>query len=486
MHKNQYYKEVIDGSDYNYRLLFHKLQPGSLLIPYTKSVYQLLLEKVLKPALNFNSNYKIFQKIFSQSNDQLVKDLSTATTPITIFIPTDHAFKSLRQDQIDSLIADKKCGYKFLTHNIVYEEICPNQLIKYNSEYSSQAQRANFIAVTESGSSILYFNGQVVNLSKTNINTAYNGIIYRLSTLKLTGVVDFLYDIVNGFKKKFPSNFINSLYPNWMDVIKNEGTNSTLFMPFDDNKTLNNSIIQNEKIELTSTDAPPANYFINISDYLTKPRYSFYQLNDGDVLTSLSNKKYLISVYPFENPIPDYMNFIPHRNFQRKAINCQQLEMHDLSACSSQLIVFKSERFLIPALDTVPLLEYISSDEELNIFSNLLDFCGSKCKSIFTSLNGKNVNNRKGYTIILPTNDYFNKGIQNFSKYSRNLTLFIKNIQSNIFHGTYCHFYLRNMDAIIENLLNRKVKSKRVMSRITKTQAYLSTSGLIVHKTDSF
>ena len=119
-------------------------------------------------------------------------------------MPTDRAFESsLRRDQIDSLLADKMCGYKLLAHNIVYEEICPNQLIKYASEYSSTAQRANFIAVNEEASSSLFFNGQIVDLTRSNVNTASDGIIYRLSSLKLNGIVDSLYDVVNVFKKVF-------------------------------------------------------------------------------------------------------------------------------------------------------------------------------------------------------------------------------------------------------------------------------------------
>ena len=115
INKNQYYKPINDGTDHNYRLLIHQLQKGSLLIPLSKSVYQILNEKILKPtfspaSLNSNSNdFKIFQKLFEQSNEKLSKDLKdVSASSIALFVPTDQAFNSsLRRDQIDSLISDK-------------------------------------------------------------------------------------------------------------------------------------------------------------------------------------------------------------------------------------------------------------------------------------------------------------------------------------------------------------------------------------------
>ena len=505
MSKNQYYKRIHDGTEHNYRLLIHQLQKGSLLVPLAKSVYQLLNDKILKPTPSPNNglpnnNFKIFQQLFENSNEKLIKDLKDSTAPsIVIFVPTDEAFEtSLRRDQIDSLLADHTCAYNFIRHNIVYEEVCPNQLIKYASEYSSPVQRANFIAVNEAASNSLFFNGQIVNVSRSNTNTASDGIIYRLSTLKLSGVVDSLYDVVITFKKEFPASFITSLNSNWLDIIKSESTNSTLLMPFDketfsveSNKTAKETYnypkLKDNTNTLTQVDPQ------NISDYMIRPRLSFYELNDGDILTSLSNKSYLVSVYPFEKQVPEYLSFVPNRNFLRKAINCQQLDMLDLNACSSQLIVFKSEKNTLRPLSTLSLIEYIATDKELGIFNNLLNFCDSKCKSVLNSLfthkyshtNSSTRHRSGGFTLVLPTNKYFNKSLQNFSKYSKDMALFLKNLQANIFYGAYCYFYLRS-DVFIENLLERKVKSSKVATRITEPHVYISKLGLIVHKTDHF
>ena len=244
VHKNQYYKLISDGGmEHNYRLLIHQLQKGSLLIPLGKTVYQTLNEKILKTSSSLSSsspqnsshNFKIFQKLFENSSEKLSKDLKeAAVASMAFFVPTDHAFESsLRRDQIDSLLADHLCAYKLLAHNIVYEEICPHQLLKYAGEHSSSAQRANFIAVNEEASSSLFFNGQVVDLARSSVSPAADGIIYRLATLKLNGVVDSLYDVVNVFKKEFPAGFIAALNPNWLEVIKSESTNATLLMPFE-------------------------------------------------------------------------------------------------------------------------------------------------------------------------------------------------------------------------------------------------------------
>jgi hypothetical protein len=499
INKNQYYKPINDGTDHNFRLLIHQLQKGSLLIPLSKSVYQILNEKILKPtfspaSLNSNNNdFKIFQKLFDQSNEKLSKDLKdVSASSIALFVPTDQAFNlSLRRDQIDSLISDKVCGYKFLTHNIVYEEICPNQLIKYASEYSSSLQRANFIAVNEESSSSLFFNGQIVDLSRSNVNTAADGIIYRLSTLKLNGIVDSLYDVVNGFKKEFPVSFLTSLNSNWLEIIKNASTNSTLLMPFEkDTFAIENKTSKEHhnypklKDNTNVTPIEPQNIF----DYMIRWRFTFYDLNDGDILTSFSNKSYLINVYSYDKQLPDYMHFIPNRNFQRKSVNCMLLEMPDVNACGSQLIVFKSDKNVLRQLSTLSLLEYIASDKDLGTFNSLLNFCDTKCKSLLSNLTETSMiepTRKRGFTLMLPTNKYFSKSLQNFTKYSKDISFFLKNLQANIFYGVLCHYYLKG-DVLIENLLERKFKSNKIVSKIIEPQAYISHLGLIVHKTDNF
>jgi hypothetical protein len=487
VYKNQYHKLVYDGSGtdtYNYRLLIHKLQTGSIITPLTKTVYQILNEKILKPTLAKN-NFKIFQKLFAQSQDKLTADLNKQlkTATITLFVPTDDAFKSsLRNEQIESLIADKACAYKFLFHNIVYEEICPTQLIKYGAEYSSSSQRANFIAVNENSNNFLYFNGQIVNLSKSSINTAANGMIYRLSTLNLNGIVDFLYDSVIGFKKKFPSSFINALGPNWLDIIKTENNNSTLFFPLEEKS--DTSVNGNGKDNYANSSITMDR--VNIYDYLIKPRFTLYELNDGQVLTSVSNRKFIINVYQLEKPL-DFMSFIPSRNFQRKTINCQQLEMSDFTACNAQLIVFKSENNLLPLLNTQTVLDFVAYHGDFSVFSSLLETCGPECKSLFSGLTnvGLSESRRRGFTLILPSNAYFNKHSTSYTKFMKNVPLLKRQLQANIIYGTYCYSFMKS-NMVVENSLARKIQARKIYSRITEGNVYLSETGIIIHKSDLF
>lgn len=73
--------------------------------------------------------------------------------------------------------------------------------------------------------------------------------LYRLLTLELSGVVDFLYDIVIGFRKKFAQQFIESLESNWSDVLRNESKNVTLFMPFEMSSLKNSSSFWNSTLK---------------------------------------------------------------------------------------------------------------------------------------------------------------------------------------------------------------------------------------------
>ena len=65
-------------------------------------------------------------------------------------------------------------------------------------------------------------------------------VVYRLSSIALSGVVDFLYDIVIGFRHRFAPQFIESLDSNWLDVLRNDSRNVTLFMPFEAHTSLRN------------------------------------------------------------------------------------------------------------------------------------------------------------------------------------------------------------------------------------------------------
>lgn len=221
---------------------------------------------------------------------------------------------------------------------------------------------------------------------------------------------------------------------------------------------------------------------ISIRDYLVKPRLSFYDLHNGDVLTSLSGRVYLINVYQFETPIRNELiaRLIPLRNLERKAINCQQLEVPDLNACNAQLIVFKSELNHIPSLSGVSLLEYVRTQPDLSVFNSLINFCGNQCKNLLN-----NFNKSSTYTILLPVNEYFNKAVYNFQQFSTNLSLLKSTIKSNIFYGSYCGFYLRN-EVFIENFSGRKIRAKKLFPQLNKTDVYMSKSGIIAHKINNF
>lgn len=214
---------------------------------------------------------------------------------------------------------------------------------------------------------------------------------------------------------------------------------------------------------------------------MVRPRITFYELNNGDLIQSLTGRSYLINTYPFENPLSDIiMRFIPKRNLERKSINCQQLEVPDLNACNAQLIVFKSELNRIPALNSESILEFIKQDPDLSIFNSLVQFCGLECKNLLT-----NFNHSKGHTVLLPVNEFFNRALYNFQKFSNDISLFVRTIKSNIFSGTFCGFYLKN-DVFIENLRGHKSKARKIYARIQSPDVYLSKNGLIAHKTSSF
>lgn len=238
---------------------------------------------------------------------------------------------------------------------------------------------------------------------------------------------------------------------------------------------------------------------VSIRDYLVRPRLTFYELSHGDVLTSLSGRDLLVSVYAFEGVLSEVIErFIPRRNLERKAINCQQLEVPDLSACNAQLIVFKSEHNRIPDLHTSSLLEFIQRESDLSVFNSLIQFCGPDCKIFFNNLTRTSYNKSSqrttkpgggggggGYTILLPVNDYFNKSLFNFEKFANNISLFKSTIRANVFEGVYCGFYMR-YEASVKNMLGRSVKAKRVLTRIQTSDVYMSKHGLIAHKTSVF
>jgi uncharacterized surface protein with fasciclin (FAS1) repeats len=104
----------------------------------------------------------ILKKILVKTSSLLLEDLNDQNKPVTVFLPTDQAFKDIRKDQINALIADQACGYRFFRQYVIRDEICTNQLFTYEAEYSSHVQEANLITVTDNGKRMTYFNGQEV------------------------------------------------------------------------------------------------------------------------------------------------------------------------------------------------------------------------------------------------------------------------------------------------------------------------------------
>ena len=65
--KNRYHKPISDGpidDEFNFRLLIHKLIPGSLLHYETKSLQDVIVEKILT-----NPNYKIISRILADTKE---------------------------------------------------------------------------------------------------------------------------------------------------------------------------------------------------------------------------------------------------------------------------------------------------------------------------------------------------------------------------------------------------------------------------------
>jgi hypothetical protein len=478
INKNNYYKIQNEGL-FNYQLLIHELEAGSLLLPIVKTIHQLVDNYILHRSTESKTNFKIFNQIYNkQSNNYLRKDLNVnnvESMPITLFIPFDDAFynSNLNINQIESIISDEKCCNHFLMANIRFkEETCPNKLMLIkdlvNSSFSFK-KRTDGISFTD-----FIFNDQIVSSLRSDINMASNGMIFRLRTVKVKGIIEFLFDIVMNLKKRISTQFINSLEPNWMDILKTNSTNVTLFLPFHHHD-------QQYKVETTINER------INIRDYMTTPRYSHYDLKDGQILKSLTNKKYLITVYPSDvEAIPKYMNFLPLRSFERKSINCVRLEIPDIDACSSSIIIFANKlntNSIIKELDTKSLLHFIETEADLSFFKIIIDHCGEECAEIFLDLE----RNKKGFTLLLPNNYFFSRELDNFKRYARNKNYLLLKIKENIFNGTFCADHLNDTnDFKLNNLLDMSVRSKTVFKRIKSFNCYLNENGLLIHKTDTF
>jgi hypothetical protein len=451
----------------------------SIIIPSSKTVYQALYDKILSPSSNKKQNFTIYQKIFVQNSQRLAHEINSVyqkqSSSINVFVPSDEAFSiSLNKSQIDSLLNDQICGLKFVLYNMVFEEVCPTQLLRYRLNYSSIKQKAKFETLYENNSQTIYFNKQRVSLIRSNVHAASNGVIYRLSTLNLNGVVDFLNDIVIKHKNKLSSFFFNSLSSDWLDLVKIQSNNSTLILPVESGSSLLNNLTNK----------------IDIRDYLIKPKYYLYELNDGDLLKSLSNRTYLINTYNYASQFQTMNRFISSRNFLKKSVNCQALESTDLNACNSNMIWFRSTLNAIPPLNNQNILDFISQNSNFHHYNRLIQKCGHQCKDILVSLSETNniaLGKKRGYTVLIPGTEYFEKATNNFEKLSKDVNVFKQLMLSNIYYGTRCFIHFNAASNKMENLLGRKVLTKKVHERISDSNHfYLSEKGILIYKTEIF
>ena len=451
---------------HNYRLLIHKLEASSLLRLHPHTVYEILEQKLLDSDEASGHSLNILNRIFEKSRDSFKALLDEPKNSLTVFLPTDSAFGNLRQDQIDSLISDSVCGQSFLSQFFVQDEMCPGKVYMYEADYSSPQQTANLITIDEEEHKHVYFNGQRVSHAQP-VPSGSNGMFYYLDTVKVNHLADFLYEMVAYLKRK--SNFFNQLDSDWSQLVQTHGTDSTLFLPILSEKDL---------IKQNRTMTKPQRKY-EIQDFLIKKHLTYYKLRDGQLLTSLSGAKYLINTFPVVGDVPVFLNWVPMRNFLPKSINCQQLEFNDLKGCSAQIIFFHSTN--MPVLNEETVLDYIGHDAELSAFNALLHKCGTQCMDIYTRLGNWKYSNKQGFTIFLPTNEYF-RGDQT----NNSTTLLQSQIESHIVHGTFCMFYITNNHFEMRNMLGGTFLSKEIVNNITSYESYMSSTGIVVHKTSRF
>lgn len=325
--RDRYYKPVNFDGAHNYRFLIHKLEDNGLLALRTETAYQVLYGQLFNQSNVHNNNLKILQKILAKSSTQLLRDLNDDNNPVTVFLPTDAAFKYIRQDQIDSLIADQTCGYRFFRQYVVKDEICASQLFKYEAEYTSHVQEASFITMSDKdGKKQTFFNGQQV-AKEVGAYESSNGMFYFLNTLRINNMVDFMYDMVSYLKRRTGSVYFDHLMDNWRDVLLTESIKSTLLLPIEA------SILSSTDLNLTEDHNAETSFNktrtkIDIRDYLIDSHETYYKLRDGQVLTSKTKRKYLVNTFTFG--LPQFLSWVPTRNFHIKAINCQRIEINDL------------------------------------------------------------------------------------------------------------------------------------------------------------
>ena len=444
-------------------MLIHKLEASSLLSLQTHTVYEILEQKLLVSDETSSHSLNIFNRIFEKSRHFFKAHLDNPKSSLTVFLPTDGAFRELRQDQIDSLISDSACGHSFLSQFFVLDEICPGKVFMYEADYSSPQQTANLITLDEDEHRHVYFNGQKVSHTQPVVSSGSNGMFYYLDTVKVNHLADFLFEMVAYLKRK--SNFFNQLDSNWTQLIQTHGTDSTLFLPI---------LSQKDLIKQNRTMRAQRKY--EIQDFLIKKHWTYYKLRDGQLLTSLSGAKYFINTFPVVGDVPVFLNWVPMRNFLPKSINCQQLEFNDLKGCSAQIIFFHGTS--MPLLNEETILEYIGNDAELSEFNKLLRKCGAQCMDIYTRLESWKYSIKIGFTLFLPTNQYFQG--------EKIINLTQMQIESHIIHGTYCMFYITNNQFEMRNMLGGTFNSTEIAYNITSYESYMSSTGIVVHKTSQF
>ena len=462
--------------------MFHKLEKTGYLLTHALSVQQSLITNIVNSkSEDIKQHFSIFIEIFLQTNTKFIADLDKQNGAITLFLPVNKAFESLRKDQVKSLMIDPTCAHQFLTQLVLYEEVCPLEIFKHQANYSSTYQKAQFMTLLHRNENTLYFNAQKVNTSKNSVFYSSNGAIYRLNTVRLNENIRFLYDLILMLIKNSKLNiFFDQLSPKWTETLKEEGYDVTLFIP---NPSKINDLAN---IELNNEFS-----FFNIKDYLIKHRFTHYELIDSQVLTSLSNKNYLINVYPLADSIPDIFSFAPVRNFELKSINCIQIEVSDIKACGSQIMLLQSGNFKMPTLNSLSFWNFLMKETEYDKLFFLLYRCGPSCLNLYKNFTDKKISYssgmlRKGYTILLPTDTYFRNNKNIYDKFYNDTSLFKKTMESNMFYGTYCQFALKDEQLMILNFLNRKVYAHKMAKRIDGSFVYLSDKGIVAYKSFSF
>ncbi len=322
--KNQYFKPVPYDASYNYRLLIHQLENSSVLVKHEQTIYQILANLTNQATFNQNNyDLNIFSLIFAKSDQKFSEQLNDIENQYTVFLPTDQAFAGMRADQLKSLIDDSTCADQFLSKFIISDEICTAQIFDHNADYSSSFQTASLITIVDKfGHKQTYFNGQNVSNKKVPFS-ASNGMFYYLNTIKTSSFLDFLYDMVMFLKQASKIDYFNRLETDWESELLNESFNTTFILP----ALVSSSPYQN-LILANSTGLNES--LIKINDYLFKGQLHVNELSDGQLLTSISGRKYLINTKVHSGTIPSFLKWVPARNFFVRSINCQKIEITDL------------------------------------------------------------------------------------------------------------------------------------------------------------